>query len=221
MSHIVDIWQRIDQLADLMQTIIGVSLPVIECKDSVMFKYFDTYAVVHKFFMSDFGRVERYITCNDVDINGSNGLNMFFHTEIYMASYNGTENPMLFVKVSPGFIKYAKLDSITSKTAPSVILISRKQSIPSASETWDSYQKEIIITLPGPIPFETNHNLVRDHQCFETLSLDGDKCTLSIRHAIDENKTRSGNTIKEFTFIFSGPTMDFTNKPSHHEKGHS
>ena len=113
MSHIVDIWQRIDQLADLMQTIIGVSLPVIECKDSVMFKYFDTYAVVHKFFMSDFGRVERYITCNDVDINRSNGLNMFFHTEIYMASSNGTENPMLFVKVSPGFIKYAKLDSIT------------------------------------------------------------------------------------------------------------
>ena len=102
-------------------------------------------------------------------------------------------------------------------------LICRKQYIPIASETWDSYQIEITRTLPGPIPFETNHNLVRDHQCFETLSLDGDKCTLCIRHAIDEKKTRSGNTIKEFTFIFSGPTMDYsvdlTNTPSHHEKG--
>ena len=221
MSHIVDIWQRIDQLADLMQTIIGVSLPVIECKDSVMFKYFDTYAVVHKFFMSDFGRVERYITCNDVDINRSNGLNMFFHTEIYMASYNGTENPMLFVKVSSGFIKYAKLDSITSKTAPSVILISRKHEISNVDESWDSYQDEIKITLPKHIAFEKNHNLVRNHQCFDTLSFDGDKCTLCIRHAIDEKDTRSGNTIKEFTFIFSGPTMDLTNTPSHHEKGHS
>ena len=100
-------------------------------------------------------------------------------------------------------------------------LIRRKQEISSVYETWDSYQKEITITLPKYIAFEPNHNLVRDHQCFQTLSFDGDKCTLCIRHAIDEKDTRSGNTIKEFTFIFSGPTMDLTNTPSHHEKGPS